>query len=46
MTIYTPGGGGYGDPCKRSREQIERDLKEERITMDEAEKNYCIKASP
>ncbi len=43
ITIYTPGGGGYGDPCKRSKEQVERDLKEGRITIDEAENNYCTR---
>lgn len=28
LYIETPGGGGYGDPCKRPREELERDVKE------------------
>jgi N-methylhydantoinase B len=30
--ICTPGGGGYGDPRRRSPSAVERDLREERIT--------------
>ncbi|BAA81546.2 hydantoin utilization protein B [Aeropyrum pernix K1] len=41
IAIYTPGGGGYGDPCKRDRSLIERDLREGRITMESAVKDYC-----
>lgn len=42
-TIYieTPGGGGYGDPCARPRELVERDLAEGRISLEEARKHYC-----
>jgi N-methylhydantoinase B/oxoprolinase/acetone carboxylase alpha subunit len=29
--VETPGGGGWGDPAKRSLELIERDRREERI---------------
>ncbi|MEB3779343.1 MAG: hydantoinase B/oxoprolinase family protein [Desulfurococcales archaeon] len=42
ITIYTPGGGGYGDPCKRDKKLIERDLMDNRITKSSAEKDYCF----
>ncbi len=43
-TVYinTPGGGGYGDPCKRPREKVVGDLNEERITLQHAKKEYCL----
>ncbi len=28
LVVETPGGGGFGDPCERERELIERDLRE------------------
>ncbi|WP_411969017.1 hydantoinase B/oxoprolinase family protein [Haloferax sp. YSSS75] len=31
VTIYTPGGGGYGDPAERSRDDIERDRADEKM---------------
>ena len=31
VTIYTPGGGGYGDPVERPREAIERDRADEKM---------------
>jgi N-methylhydantoinase B len=45
-TIYinTPGGGGYGDPCSRPREEIERDLREGKVTVESAKRYYCYKA--
>ncbi len=36
----TPGGGGYGDPRQRDRAALERDLREGKITPDEAERVY------
>ncbi|WP_316860192.1 hydantoinase B/oxoprolinase family protein [uncultured Cohaesibacter sp.] len=40
VEIVTPGGGGYGDPTKRTREAVERDLAEDRITRDYAKEVY------
>ena len=40
VEIVTPGGGGYGDPAKRSEEAIERDLAEDRISKDYAKQVY------
>ncbi len=41
IAIYTPGGGGYGDPCERDRELIEQDLLDGKITRTNAIKEYC-----
>ncbi len=40
--INTPGGGGYGDPCKRSKELILKDLEDGRISLERARKKYCF----
>jgi len=42
LTIYTPGGGGYGDPCKRDRRLVEKDLLENRISKTAASREYCF----
>jgi N-methylhydantoinase B len=42
VEIVTPGGGGYGDPSKRTREAIERDIAEDRITPDFAKQVYSF----
>ncbi|KAB1189920.1 hydantoinase B/oxoprolinase family protein [Haloferax sp. MBLA0076] len=31
VTVYTPGGGGYGDPSDRTPEAIERDVADEKM---------------
>ncbi len=40
VELVTPGGGGYGVPSGRSLDDIERDLREDRITADFAERVY------
>ena len=40
MIFYTAGGGGYGDPGKRTREAIEADLAEGFVSKNEARRNY------
>ncbi len=32
LVIETPGGGGYGDPCRRDERLVERDLREGRMS--------------
>ncbi len=32
VVVKTPGGGGYGNPCRRSRELLEKDIAERRVT--------------
>jgi N-methylhydantoinase B len=39
--ICTPSGGGYGDPRERDRAAVERDLREGRISEEEAGSIYC-----
>ncbi len=39
--INTPGGGGYGNPCIRDREQVEQDIVEGKISRERAIKYYC-----
>ncbi len=39
--INTPGGGGYGDPCRRPRSLIENDLRDNKITLGQAKGQYC-----
>jgi N-methylhydantoinase B len=40
IAIHCGGGGGYGDPKKRSPELVERDLREGYISQEFAELNY------
>ncbi len=41
--INTPGGGGYGDPCKRDPKLVLRDIEERRVTIERARSKYCFK---
>ena len=38
--ICTPAGGGYGDPRARTRSAVERDLREERVSSEQARQVY------
>ncbi len=40
LTLKTPGGGGFGDPAKRARNAIERDIALGYITPEAAERDY------
>ncbi|HID42045.1 MAG TPA: 5-oxoprolinase, partial [Pyrodictium sp.] len=42
-TIYveTPGGGGYGDPCERPQELVERDIEDGKVSPEAARRSYC-----
>ena len=42
ISIHTPGGGGYGVPAERNRELILRDIVNEVIGREEAERDYNI----
>ncbi|MFD5862809.1 hydantoinase B/oxoprolinase family protein [Streptomyces chartreusis] len=44
LGILTAGGGGYGDPAKRPREQVQRDVREARITQEHAGQAYQLEA--
>lgn len=40
--LQSPGGGGYGDPATRNRQDIERDIAEGYVTRDAADRQYCL----
>jgi len=40
LVIHTAGGGGFGDPKKRSREFVKRDLEEGKISLERAGEIY------
>lgn len=42
VIVKTPGGGGYGDPAKRERRQIEQDLQDGRISKEVAIETYGL----
>jgi N-methylhydantoinase B len=42
IEVSTPGGGGYGEPGKRSKESIERDIGRGYYTREEAAKMYGV----
>jgi N-methylhydantoinase B len=42
IEVSTPGGGGYGEPAKRSKEAIERDIARGYYTREEAAKMYGV----
>lgn len=41
VVVKTAGGGGYGNPCERSRELVEKDLIEGKISIERAVSEYC-----
>jgi N-methylhydantoinase B len=46
LTIYTPGGGGYGDPIKRKQELVLKDVLNELVSMESAYKDYKVVINP
>jgi N-methylhydantoinase B/oxoprolinase/acetone carboxylase alpha subunit len=40
VKIVMPGGGGYGDPRKRDRDRVARDLREGFVTIEAAREDY------
>jgi N-methylhydantoinase B len=46
VSVGTPGGGGYGDPLRRDRAAVERDLKMGYYTADEARTRFGYEAPP
>jgi N-methylhydantoinase B len=40
LVIETPGGGGWGDPAKRSPDLIAHDLREGLVTPDATKREY------
>lgn len=46
LLIRTPGGGGYGDPLERHPESVLRDVLDELITIEQADKEYGVIIDP
>ncbi len=44
LIIETPGGGGIGDPVTRSREAVERDVRNGLVSADEAREVYGLES--
>ena len=42
MTTFEAGGGGYGDPARRTRDRIDADLRAGYITMEGAQRDYGV----
>ncbi len=40
--VFTPGGGGYGDPLKRSPESVLRDVLDRRVSIESAAEEYGV----
>jgi N-methylhydantoinase B len=40
VTILRPGGGGYGDPARRDRARVRRDVEEGFVTEEAARRDY------
>jgi N-methylhydantoinase B len=42
LVVETPGGGGYGNPLSRSRQQVQQDLKQGLISQTSATETYGL----
>jgi N-methylhydantoinase B len=42
VRVETAGGGGFGDPAQRDREDLRRDVRDEKISAGAASKFYGI----
>ena len=42
VRIETSGGGGYGDPVMRDPEAVLRDIKDETLTLEQAERRFGV----
>ena len=42
VSLRLPGAGGYGDPAERDLDAIERDLENQKITPEAAERDYGV----
>jgi len=42
VVVETPGGGGLGDPKRRSRELVERDVRDGLVTLEQAKDVYGL----
>jgi N-methylhydantoinase B len=45
VVVETPGGGGIGDPKKRARDKVQRDVEYGLVTPEEAKTHYGYSAT-
>jgi|HubBroStandDraft_1064217.scaffolds.fasta_scaffold245476_2 N-methylhydantoinase B/oxoprolinase/acetone carboxylase alpha subunit len=45
IMLWTPGGGGYGDPKKRDRDSVEQDVAEGYVSEEAARNVYGFNGS-
>jgi len=45
VRLETPGGGGIGDPKKRARDKVQRDVEYGLVTPEEAKMHYGYSAT-
>lgn len=46
LSVFTPGGGGFGDPLERDPELVLHDLRESKITAEGALRDYGVIVHP
>ncbi|WP_332119408.1 hydantoinase B/oxoprolinase family protein [Azorhizobium caulinodans] len=46
VRLETPGGGGYGDPKARKREDVERDVRQGLVSVEAARTLYGVEIAP
>ena len=46
IVLETPGGGGLGDPCDRSRDRVREDVLDGYVSAEEAVRAYVAKGDP
>ena len=46
IVLETPGGGGLGDPCDRSRDKVRADVRDGYVSAEEAGRAYVAKGDP
>ena len=42
ISLQLPGAGGYGDPGMRDLDAIDRDLRDEKVSPEAAERDYGV----
>jgi len=46
LTMFTSGGGGYGDPFERDPELVARDVKQKLVSVESAARDYGVIVNP
>jgi N-methylhydantoinase B len=46
LTMFTSGGGGYGDPFQRDPELVARDVRQKLVSVESAARDYGVIVNP